>query len=117
MELSIFLINLVILTISFIISAIPLYFAVKFLKGKTTFLKAMLINILAGIIISIISASIIIFAGLIAYLILVIIYHLAFRLKWWKSFLVWFFQLAIIILFYIITYLILNLLIGISIFV
>lgn len=91
--------------IIFIVSALPLHFAVKFVGGKTYFLKSLVIVILTGFIASAITIFFP-FANLIIFLVLIWIYHEVFRLKWIKAFLVlilqaiFMFILAVILVFF-----------------
>ena len=91
------IITLIILILLFIISAIPLYLAVKILGGKTNIVKTVFVMILAGIATAIISA-IFPFGGIIAFIVLIWIYHEMFRLKWLKALIAWFLQLVFMIL-------------------
>ncbi|MBU2634627.1 MAG: hypothetical protein KJ674_05300 [Nanoarchaeota archaeon] len=100
--------------IIFIISSIPLYLAVKALKGKTSLLKTAIITLIAGIIIAAIQYAFKTFGGLIAFFVLIWIYHEVFRLKWLKAFLVWILHLIFIIIFYFIVNLLLISLLKIS---
>jgi len=116
MALSALLTTLLVIVLVFVISALPLYFAVKFLGGKTTLLKTVLVSLLTGIIASAIRSQFRL-GVLIAFLVLVWIYREFFKLKWWKAFIVWFVQLVFIALFYFIAVVLLATLIGISILV
>lgn len=102
MAIPLLLIKALIIILIFIISSLPLYFAVKILRGKTSFLKAILITLITGIIVSAIEFTFKIWGGLIAFLILIFIYREAFRLKWWKAIFVWILQLIFIVLLYLI---------------
>ena len=93
------LIAFLILIIIFLISALPLYFAVSLLKGRTTLFKTAIITFISGIIVSIVNYFFKTWGALIAFLLLIWIYHEAFRLKWHKAFLSWILQLAFIIAF------------------
>ena len=92
-------INFIITVIVFIISAIPLHFAVKFLKGKTSFFKTLFIAFISGIIVTAIKQYFSFFGWIIAFFISVWIYHESFRLKWWKAFSVGLVQFFISIIF------------------
>ena len=85
----------------FLLSSFPLYFSVKFLGGKTTIFKTSLVILISGLIISILKYLYGLTSSFVVFLIMVIIYHHFFKLKWWKSFLVWFIQLFFISLFYV----------------
>ena len=93
-----FLFSLVIFTIS----SLPLYFSVKLLNGKTTLLKTALVTFILGIIVTAIQNFFKGFGGLIAFFILIWIYHEVFRLKWWKALVAWFMQFIFIAVFYLI---------------
>ena len=98
MVLTALIISLLVIVLIFIISALPLYFAVKFLGGKTTLFKTIIVAFLTGIITFAINSQFK-FGGLIAFLVLVLIYREFFKLKWWKALLVWFVQLVFVALF------------------
>ena len=93
------LIAFLILIVIFLISALPLYFAVKLLKGKTTLFKTAIITFISGVIVSIVNYLFKTWGALIAFVLLIWIYHDVFRLKWHKAFLAWILQLAFIIAF------------------
>jgi hypothetical protein len=97
------LINLIwtvfVIFLAFVISSLPLYFAVKWLRGRTTLLKTVAITLLTGIIASLIHVIFKSYSSLIAFIVLVWIYHEVFRLKWLKAVLAWLLQFAFIILF------------------
>ncbi|MBD3164249.1 hypothetical protein GF323_03550 [Candidatus Woesearchaeota archaeon] len=99
----------------FIISAVPLHLAVRLLKGKTYLLKTAFITFLAGLIIGAIQYTFETFGGLLAFIVLIWIYHESFRLKWWKAFLAWILQFVFVAVFYFIAALLLAALAGISI--
>jgi hypothetical protein len=100
----------------FVVSSLPLHFAVKILKGKTDLIKTVLVNLITGIIISYIYSQFRIFGGLIAFFLLIWIYHEIFRLKWYKAMIVWLVQLIILVVFYFLMFL-LSVLLGLTIFV
>jgi hypothetical protein len=110
---SIVIIAIVVL-LAFIISALPLYFAVKFLGGKTSLIKTAFVTFISGVIVSGIQYRFKTFGGLIAFFVLIWIYHEVFRLNWSKSFLAWLLQFVFIAIFYFIALLIVAALIGIS---
>ena len=93
------LIAFLILVVIFLISALPLYFAVKLLNGKTTLFKTAVITFISGIIVSVVNFFFKTWGALIAFVLLIWIYHDVFRLKWHKAFLAWVLQLAFIIAF------------------
>jgi len=108
------LIGLLWIVVIFLISALPLYLAVKVLKGKTTLLKTAFITLISGIVVAAIQHFFRFWGGLIAFLILIWIYHEAFRLKWVKAFLAWVLQFVFLALFYFIAVALGFTLIGIS---
>lgn len=93
----------------FVLSSLPLYFAVRFLGGKTGIVKAVLVNFVVGLLVSVIRDRFALLGGLLAFVIMVWIYHEIFRLRWIKAFLVWLVQIVIIALFYLILALIFGL--------
>ncbi len=93
------LITFLILIIIFLISALPLYFAVRLLNGRTTLFKTAIITFISGIIVSVVNYLFKTWGALIAFVLLIWIYHDVFRLKWHKAFLVWILQLAFIVIF------------------
>jgi hypothetical protein len=93
------IIAFIILIIIFLISALPLYFAVKLLNGKTTLFKTAVVTLISGIVVSIIKLIFETWGALIAFVILIWVYHEIFRLKWHKAVLVWLIHLAFIVIF------------------
>lgn len=88
---------IIIVFLTLIVSTLPLYFAVKILGGKTSFLKTLLIMIIASIVTTLITAFFP-FGSFIAFIILIFIYREAFRLKWIKAFFAWLLQLLFVAL-------------------
>ncbi len=109
------MLSLIIDIVAFIIAAIPLYFAVEFLGGKTTFLNVLLVNLIAGVLFAIFGNRFL-FGTLLAFFLLIWIYHEVFRLKWYKAVLAWMLQFVFIALFYLLLFLI-GLMFGSSFFV
>jgi hypothetical protein len=103
------------LLLAFIISSLPLYLSVKFLGGKTSILKTVFISIAVGIIVTAIKSYFSTWGGLIAFFMMIWIYHEAFRLKWIKALLAWILQFVFVIIMYFIMSLILGTILGISI--
>jgi len=93
------LIAFFVLIVIFLISALPLYFAVRLLKGRTTLFKTAIITFISGIIVSVVNYLFKTWGALIAFILLIWIYHETFRLKWHKAFLAWILQLVFIIAF------------------
>jgi hypothetical protein len=93
------IIAFLILIIIFLISALPLYFAVTLLNGRTTLFKTAVVTLISGIVVSIINFIFKTWGALIAFVVLIWIYHEVFRLKWRKAVLAWLIQLAFIVIF------------------
>lgn len=83
----------------FLLSSLPLHFAVKLLGGNTNLLKTALVALIAGIVVAVIQSFFSIWGGLIAFIILLFIYKGMFDVGWLRAFLIWLIQLAIIVLF------------------
>ena len=83
-----------------LISSLPLHFSVKFLNGRTNILKTILVSFFSGLLVSAVQNYFRWLGGLIAFLLLIWIYHEIFRLKWWKASIVWLIQLVFVALFY-----------------
>ncbi len=113
MALSAVLIGMGIMLLAFILSSLPLYFAVKFLGGKTSLLKTMLVTFLTGLIVAAVKSQFRL-GWLIAFFILIWIYHEVFRLKWLKAVIAWVLQFVFIAIFYGVAAIILAALIGIT---
>ncbi|MBI2208972.1 hypothetical protein HYU50_05760 [Candidatus Woesearchaeota archaeon] len=96
----------------FIIASLPLYFAIKFLGGKTTLFKAVIVNLFAGFLILLIHIYFKTYGSIIAFLSLVLVYRESFRLKWWKAFFVWLVELFFVFLLALIAFLIVGLILG-----
>ena len=92
------ILRVIIFLIIFAISSIPLYLAVKALKGKTTFAEVIMVNLIAAIIISILNTFLSIWGGIIPFILVIFIYKVVFELSWWKSLLAWFLQFVIVII-------------------
>lgn len=107
--------SLIAALIIFLLSGIPLHISVRLLGGKTNILKTAMIVFLTGIITWAIKETFTLWGSLIAFVILIWIYHESFRLKWLKSLLAWFLQFVVIFFLYIILEVLAALLIGISI--
>jgi hypothetical protein len=90
------ILRVIIFLIIFAISSIPLYLAVKALKGKTTFAEVIMVNLIAAIIIGILNVFFFIWGGVIAFILVIFIYKAVFELSWWKALLAWFLQFVIL---------------------
>ena len=104
------IITIIVTIIIFLLSSLPLHFAVKLWGGETNLLKTALVALIAGIIVSIIQLFFSVWGGLIAFIILLFIYRTMFDVGWIRSFLVWLMQLVFIVVF-----LVLARLIGVTI--
>ncbi|MBT4858340.1 hypothetical protein HON49_04160 [archaeon] len=93
MGLASWMISAIITVVVFILSALPLYFAVKFLGGKGSLVKVLFVSLISGLIISAIKETFK-WGWLLAFFVLIWIYHETFRLKWWKASIVWIVQLG-----------------------
>ena len=92
------------LIITFAASAIPLNIAVRLLEGKSSWLKAIATNIGIAILSFLIGLKIAKFAGLLSFLVLLVIYKIMFRLGWFRALMAWLLQLGIIAIFWAIIY-------------
>lgn len=87
--------------LAFLFSSIPLYFALKLIKGKAkkvSFTKVFLVNILVGAVASAVSSSSGILGGVIAFLLALFVYKEMFEIDWLTAFLVWLMQIVIVAL-------------------
>ena len=98
----------------FVISALPLYFALHFFRSKVSLLMVLLVTFVAGLVVSFIQFYFEIWGFLIAFVVLIWIYREMFRLKWINAFLVWLLQLVFVIILQIIFVVLLALVFGIS---
>lgn len=98
----------------FAISSLPLYFAVKFMGGKTTLAKTMLLVLISGFVIGVIQEALKIWGGVIAFLVMIWIYHVAFKLKIWKALLAWILQFFVVAIFYVLFVFIFITLLGLT---
>ena len=84
--------NMLIVIITLIISALPLYFAVKFVKGEAGIVKIILVGLVLSFI-SIGAARFIgIFAGFFMLLGTLFVYSIAFKISLFRAFLAWVLQ-------------------------
>ena len=84
----------------FILAALPLHLAVRLNRGHSTILKAILINILAAIVLSLANHVFHFWGPLIGFILLLFIYRYAFHLSLLKAFIVWVVQVLLVILFW-----------------
>ncbi|MBN1175864.1 hypothetical protein JXA48_04435 [Candidatus Woesearchaeota archaeon] len=98
-----------IITLIFILSALPLYFAVKLFGGKTKLWKTIIINILAGLVVLIINALFPLIGGIVAFVIILFMYMYFFRIGFLRAVLVWLLEVVLVVIFWII-----GIILGIS---
>ena len=72
-----------------IISALPLYFAVKFLGGKATIFKVLMVNLIVGVIGAALDMPVI------GFVLLLFVYKEVFKMSWLSAFLAWILQFAV----------------------
>jgi hypothetical protein len=72
--------------------SLPLFITVKLLGGKTSLLKALGVNILIGILAFAVSTFLNFWAGIVIFILTLLVYRKFFRLKWWKAIVVWLLQ-------------------------
>jgi hypothetical protein len=83
----------------FLLSSIPLYFALRLIKKKAkniSFVKVFLVNVLVGAVASAISSSFGILSGVAAFLLALFVYKEMFEIDWLTAFLVWLMQIIIV---------------------
>lgn len=90
--------------LTFAISAIPLNIAVKMLEGKSNWIKAIIVNMVVAVLSYIIGLKVDNFAGLLSFVILLLVYKVMFRIGWFRAVIAWLIQLGIIALFWVIVY-------------
>ena len=98
------LISILYLLLTFAISAIPLNIAVKMLEGKSNWIKAIIVNMVVAVLSYIIGLKVDNFAGLLSFVILLLVYKVMFRIGWFRAVIAWLIQLGIIALFWVIVY-------------
>ena len=96
--------KLLYLLLTFAVSAIPLNIAVKMLEGKSNWIKAIIVNILVAVLSYIISMKIANFAGLLSFVVLLLVYKVMFRIGWFRAIIAWLLQLGIIAFFWVLVY-------------
>ena len=90
------LIKIGIYLIIFALSSIPLFLSVKALKGKTTFGEVILVNIIAAVIIAVVNHFAFIWGGILAFILILLVYKAVFEFGWGKALLAWFLQFVIV---------------------
>ncbi|MBS3142231.1 hypothetical protein J4464_02470 [Candidatus Woesearchaeota archaeon] len=94
----------------FIVLSIPLYLAVRFLKGKPTIVNVLLVNLITGLMFSSLKQSLSLLKLALGLFLMLWLYHEIFRLKWIKAVLAWALQIAITIIAYVILVILLAIL-------
>jgi hypothetical protein len=89
---------LLVLLVALIVMALPLYVSAKVLGGRITFLKAIFVSVGSGVIVALIQNYYAIWGGVLAFLVLILIYKYAFRLGWLRALFVWLLQGAVAII-------------------
>jgi hypothetical protein len=107
------LLTLVLIVFLYLLTALPLHLAVKFLGGKTNLLKTALVNIFIGFIVYLIKEQFHLIGGFIAFFVSAVLYREFFKLKWFKAFLVWLLELVFLGIFWLIG-LMLKIFVGIG---
>ena len=82
----------------FLIASLPLHFSVIFLGGESSILKAMVTNVLIGLVGAGIYVYVPRFAGILYFIAMLFIYKSMFSVGWIRSLLVWVLQGIIAIL-------------------
>ena len=78
-----------------IISSLPLYFSVRFLGGKTSIFKVIVVNIIVALLAMIIKTQFHTWAGTIFFILMIWVYKDFFALSWVKALLAWLLQFVI----------------------
>ncbi|MEC8221160.1 MAG: hypothetical protein VX028_03735, partial [Nanoarchaeota archaeon] len=81
--------NLLVFTMLIIFSTLPLYVSVKILGGKTSLLKTFLVMLIIAIVSAVLKLFLPNLGTLIAWVVLIWIFHEIFRLKYYKAIIVW----------------------------
>ena len=92
----------------FAVSAIPLNIAVKLLGGKSSWFKAIAVNVLVSIAGYFIAQFIDFFSTIVSFIVLLLIYKVMFKLGWIRALLAWLVQLILIAIFWIVVFLVLG---------
>ena len=92
------IIKILIFLAIFAISSFPLYLAVKAMKGKTTLLEVMIVNLISSIIIAVLNNFFFIWGGIISFLLVIILYRAVFVLSWGRAIGAWLLQFLMVAL-------------------
>lgn len=89
--------SLLIIIALIVLSSLPLYISLKiFFARKVSILRVFLVNIIVGFVISLANYYFEIFGGMVAFILLLIAYKIAFGIGWIRAFLVWLLQFAVL---------------------
>ena len=83
----------------FVAAAIPLHLAARMFGGDSTLLKAILTNLIAGVLGGVISLLFSRTGLLVYFIVLLLVYKMMFKIGWIKAFLVWLLQGIILFVF------------------
>ncbi len=97
----------------FLLSALPLYFSVKVMGGKTGLLKIIIVNIIVALVAFAIKMQFDTWGGVIAFILMILIYKYMFKIGWIRAILVWLLQFV----FAVIIFLFLGLIVGMALFI
>ncbi|MFT4308931.1 MAG: hypothetical protein ACMXYL_00380 [Candidatus Woesearchaeota archaeon] len=100
-------------TVALIFTAIPLYIAVRILGGKSSFVNAMLVNVVSGILTSQMRLQYGLWGMILGFFFTLWLYREVFRLIWIKAFLVFIVQAVVLVILYFIL-LVLSMITGIA---
>lgn len=93
------LIGLLILILIFIITSLPLYFATKMLRGRTTLLRAIATNVLAGLAVIFCHLIFPVIGGIIGFIAILILYRFSFRVGFIRAIIIWLIEVILVGLF------------------
>ena len=89
--------TLVTVWILIIVSSLPLYISLKlFFAKKASILRVFLVNLIVGFLVAVIKYYFAILGGIIAFVLLLFIYKIAFGIGWIRAILVWLLQFVIL---------------------
>lgn len=84
--------------VSILVSAIPLNLAVKLLGGESSLLKVVLVNFVVAVIFVLSYMYFTVFAGLIAFILMLLVYKVMFDIGWIRAILAWLLQFVIAVI-------------------
>jgi hypothetical protein len=86
------LVAIITIILALLVWSLPLFITVKIFGGKTSLLRALGVNILIAVMAITISAVLNFWAGIVIFILTLLLYREMFRLKWWKAVVVWLIQ-------------------------